>query len=195
MNLSDKQKKMLEGKICPYCGVDSVPGTRDGGKEIMICPKCGAYNFINDGKCNGRLASDALWVMKDAMSGEMARYFKEKKRKPTKEEFRKDLAEYLKIPEEMADIEHLGEKSFDLVMAYFQVKLGDLTLRCLSPVTKALDKDGGVSESPAKCPYGMPIEVGSSACRGCPHYLLTNKEGRVWCDTTMSYFKPKCNNS
>lgn len=65
--LNDNQKKILEGKICPYCKketefVDSSEVYRESYGMIYLCRQCKAWVGVhkNSDKALGRLANRAL---------------------------------------------------------------------------------------------------------------------------------------
>ena len=67
IKLTDEQKEMLKGRICPYCHIKTeyknsvdIYGADYG--MIYICPKCRAYVGVHKGtdKAKGRLANEYL---------------------------------------------------------------------------------------------------------------------------------------
>lgn len=67
IKLTDEQKEMLKGRICPYCHIKTeyknsvdIYGADYG--MIYICPKCRAYVGVHKGtnKAKGRLANEQL---------------------------------------------------------------------------------------------------------------------------------------
>lgn len=67
IKLTDEQKEILKGRICPYCHIKTeyinsidVYGVDYG--MIYICPKCRAYVGVHKGtnKAKGRLANEEL---------------------------------------------------------------------------------------------------------------------------------------
>ena len=76
IELNERQKQILAGKICPYCGqptefVDSVEiyGTSYG--MMYLCRQCGAHVGVNKGtdRALGRLATKGLRKLKHEAHG------------------------------------------------------------------------------------------------------------------------------
>ena len=67
INLTNEQKQILRGKICPYCHIptkyiSSVEIYRVDYGMIYFCPKCRAYVGVHKGtnRAKGRLANEEL---------------------------------------------------------------------------------------------------------------------------------------
>lgn len=71
VTLTEKQKLILEGKLCPYCGraTEFIDSSQIYGKNygmIYICRECNAYVGVHEGTVNakGRLANSELRKLK-----------------------------------------------------------------------------------------------------------------------------------
>lgn len=188
MQLSDKQQRILAGEICPYCGGETEKV--DAGKlygdpalgEVAMCKPCNAFvgtyeSGPNKGKAKGRLANPKLRSIKARVGSELDRLWKTPEEK---ERMETDLAEFLSIPKEYANLDMLGEKTMGKVLQF-----------CFMNKDRSGSNIGWYRPG-YKCPNGLgQIIAGSSACRGCPEYLLDGNHDCVWCDPDMSYGKLK----
>lgn len=183
MELNERQRKILEGKICPYCGretklVDAEKVYRKKGfGMIMLCEPCMAWVGVhksgpNKGKALGRLAGPYLRSLKMRVHAELDRLWETPEER--KEMYEK-LSEFLNIPKEYTHIGMFGEKTMGKVFQF-----------CI--INK--ERSGSNIEwhnMNEMCPNKVSqIASGSRACRGCPEYL--HDDGTyVYCDKDMSY--------
>lgn len=188
MRLTENQQRILAGEICPYCGKETEK--IDAGKlygnpalgEVIMCKPCNAFvetyeSGPNKGKAKGRLANPKLRSIKARVGAELSRLWKTPEEK---ERMESDLAEFLSIPKEYAIIDMLGEKTMGKVLEFCFINKdrSGSNIRWYKPDNKCPNKNG-------------QIVSGSSACRGCPEYLLDGPHDCVWCDPDMSYGKLK----
>lgn len=187
MELSEKQKNILEGKICPYCGKETQLVNADelyhqkGFGMVMMCRPCNAYVGIhtsgpNAGKAKGRLAGPALRSLKVRVHAELDRLWNTPEERS---DMYKALSEYLNLPPEYTHIGMFGEKTMGKVFSF-----------CME--NKQRSGSNIVWHKPGdKCEIkNGAIMIGTSACRGCPAYLH-NDGVYVWCDQDISYGKLK----
>lgn len=180
MNLTEKQKLILEGKVCPYCGKETelVDGNdyykQKGFGMLYVCRPCNASVGIHmsgdkKGQAKGRLSNPSLRSLKRRAHLEFDRLWESKKER---KEIYADFSSYMNLPEEYAHIGMLGEKSMPKVFDYCMSK-GKADIRKRNAGDKCPDKNN-------------LMECCSSACRGCPSYLHSDGV-HVWCDPDVSY--------
>lgn len=109
IKLTDEQKEILKGHICPYCHIQTeykssieIYGVDYG--MIYICPKCRAYVGVHSGTniAKGRLADANLRRCKIEAHRYFDRIYKSGMMKRT--EAYKWLSEQLQIPQEYTHI-------------------------------------------------------------------------------------------
>lgn len=114
--LTERQRLILKGKICPYCGklTEYVDSAEIYGKSygmIYICRDCRAYVGVHDGssKALGRLANEELRKLKNE-----AHYYFDKIWKVdymSRREAYTWLSEQLKLPIKYTHIGMFSEKT------------------------------------------------------------------------------------
>lgn len=187
MELTEKQKRILAGEICPYCGRETQLVNADeiyhekGLGMVMMCKPCKAWVGVhtsgpNVGKAKGRLAGPSLRSLKIRVHAELDRLWKTQEERSA---MYKSLSEFLAIPSEYTHIGMFSEKTMSNVFEFCMIN------KQISGSNIEWFRNGD------KCPHknGM-IVAGTSACRGCPNYLH-DKDQYVWCDQDMSYGKLK----
>lgn len=184
MQLTEKQKKIYEGLICPYCGSETELADADkiyktkGLGMVRLCRSCFAWVGVhtsgpNKGVSKGRLANSSLRGLKVKMHAEFDRLHNNQEERA--EAYRK-LSEFMGLPPEYTHIEMLSEKSAG--------KLFDFCIENKNKTGSNILK----KKSGCKCEArSNRIEIGSSACHGCPEFLFHSQDGGVYCDKDMSY--------
>lgn len=123
MKLSDKQKEMIKGKICPYCKaktnyIDSIEVYGKSYGMIYMCRPCDAYCGVHKGtdKALGRVANKELREKKK----EAHKYFDViwKEGRQSRSNAYKDLAKHLKIPTEYCHIGMFSIKTCNEVIKW-----------------------------------------------------------------------------
>lgn len=187
MELTEKQKRILAGEICPYCGRETQLVNADeiyhekGMGMVMMCKPCKAWVGIhtdgpNKGKAKGRLAGPSLRSLKIRVHAELDGLWKTKEERG---DMYKSLSEFLGIPPEYTHIGMFSEKTMSNVFEFCMIN------KNISGSNIEWFRNGD------KCPHKNGVIVaGTSACRGCPNYLH-DKDQYVWCDQDMSYGKLK----
>lgn len=146
MQLTEIQKLIIEGKICPYCNgnseyVDSIVIYGKSYGMIYLCKSCDAYCGVHAGtsKSLGRLANSKLRKAKK----EAHKYFDKiwKNEHLKRDEAYKWLSEKLKIPLQYTHIGMFSEKTCEEVIFLSKQILNDL---------RRLDMDFGAEP---KTPY------------------------------------------
>ncbi len=121
MKLTEQQKNILLGKICPYCGQDSklvdsieVYGTHYG--DLWMCKPCDAYVSCHEGTevAMGRLANKYLREWKKKTHEAFDTIWK--KKIMTRTEAYMWLSEELGIPPEYMHIGMLGVDNCKLII-------------------------------------------------------------------------------
>lgn len=185
IQLNDKQKKIIEGEICPYCGQPSVRIRADefynykGTGELMVCKKCNAWvgcykSGPNKGKPMGRLANRNLRKAKVAAHAELDRLWHTKEERSA---LYARLSEHLGLPPEYTHIGMFSEATCLKVLDF-----------CYKQGVKGMNfvvRDD-------ICPRWGSTKAGSNSCLMCPSFLYEGKEFIV-CDENMDYGKLKEN--
>lgn len=183
MELSEKQKQIISGQLCPYCGKPPVKikaselYTYNGDGEVMICKSCKAWvgchkNGPNKGKPMGRLANQSLRKAKIAAHVEFDRLWNTKEERAV---LYARLSEFLGLSLEYTHIGMFSEKTCLKVLdfAYQQGVKG----------LKFVVRDDF-------CPRYGTTKAGSNPCLMCPEFLYEGKEFII-CDENMNYCKLK----
>lgn len=131
MELTDVQKKIIKGKICPYCGKETeyVDSSVIYGKSfgmIYLCKPCDAYCGVHNGtnKALGRIANKELRYWKKEAHAHFDLIWKLKYWKRTATY--RELSIHLNIPKKYT---HIGMFSVDTckkVVAWSKQTLIDL---------------------------------------------------------------------
>jgi len=110
VTLTEKQKKILHGKLCQYCLVETELKTDKWG-YFYQCPKCGAYVGCHKGtkKSLGRTANKELRALK--MKAHDHFDFMWKKKKMGRSIAYAWLSEMLEIPKEYTHIGMFSEQT------------------------------------------------------------------------------------
>ena len=187
LKLSEEQKKIYEGLICPYCkketellNADQLYKTKGLGM-VRICRDCQAWVGIhtsgeNKGKAKGRLANPSLRSLKIRAHAELDRLWVSKEDRSA---MYRSLSEFMNLPEEFTHVGYFNESSIMKVFAFcfeHRDKTGTHLKYC---------------KAGENCPDKKSMKVGSRACEGCPSYLHSDKEGNTWCNDEMSYGRLK----
>ena len=184
MRLTEKQNKIYEGLICPYCGreteladADKIYKTKGLGM-VRLCRSCFAWVGVytsgpNKGVAKGRLANASLRGLKVKMHAEFDRLHNNQEERA---EVYRTLSGFMGLPLEYTHIGMFSEKSAG--------KLFDFCIENKNKTGSNILK----KKSGCKCEArNNRIEVGSSACHGCPEFLFHSQNGDVYCDKDMSY--------
>lgn len=122
IELNDRQKLIIAGKICPYCGreseyVDSIEVYHTSYGMIYLCRHCDAYVGVHRGtdKALGRLAQKRLRQLKHKAHEYFDKVWKNKYM--TRHEAYAWLSEVLEIPAEYAHIGMFSEATCERVIA------------------------------------------------------------------------------
>lgn len=114
--LTNRQKLIIQGKICPYCGKDTefMDSSIVYGKSygmIYICRTCNAYVSVHKGtdQALGRLANKQLRVLKHEAHEYFDKIWRFKLMKRT--EAYTWLSSVLELPEEYTHIGMFSEKT------------------------------------------------------------------------------------
>lgn len=135
MELTEQQKLMLEGKICPYCKKDSqhvnyttLYGGFDNGKKFYYCESCKAsVGCHSDGVTSlGRLSIKSLRRLKNEAHKYFDMIWLDKTHATSRTEAYQHLSNYLKLPLEYTHIGIFGEKTCKEVMDWSKMILNDL---------------------------------------------------------------------
>ncbi len=131
MNLTEQQKLMLKGLVCPYCNQPSklIDSEVIYGKSfglIYLCEKCRAYVGVhkNTTEAKGRLANATLRALKKE-----THFYFDKIWDGNKRERRKAyawLSRMLEIPAEYTHIGMFGEKTCKKAILYCKQFLNDM---------------------------------------------------------------------
>lgn len=142
MELSSRQKKVIEGKLCPYCGNDTelvdmseiYDNRKYKGMNAYRCKPCYAHVGCHKGTAIslGRVATYPLRMLKRRAHDHFDPIWK--KKKMTRSEAYEWLSEQLGIPKEYT---HIG---------YF----GDLTLIKVIRICKEYMATNGITRSGMK---------------------------------------------
>ena len=136
MKLTKKQRDIIHGKLCPYCGAKTkkvsmnvIYGKKFGaGNDVICCqnyPKCNSYvGTHDDGTSLGRLANYELRIAKKKAHASFDKLWKEGILKRNKAY--KLLSEYLNIPGKYT---HIG--MFQISTCYHVEKWADEQYRIL----------------------------------------------------------------
>lgn len=140
MELTNFQKEIISGKICPYCHLQSeyIDSSFVYGKSygmIYICKACDAYCGVHKGTENalGRLANKDLRYWKKQAHEYFDIIWKEKHE--TRSDLYKHLSLYLEIPSEFTHIGMFGVETCKEVVSWSKMRLNDL---------RRLDMDFGI---------------------------------------------------
>lgn len=179
-DLTQKQIDMLEGYICPYCKekAEQVNGEkalkRGDLKEIMYCKFCHAWSPIVDGEPEGRICTQDERKSRDIVEEELKRLIKGE---GDEEELREALAHFIGCPVEYADARHAGVKSLPKILQFCMINdnISGAKLRWRKPGDACNEER-------------TEFMVDSSACHGCPHFILKDEQ-YVWCDVDFIYGK------
>jgi len=139
MNITDLQKEILAGKICPYCKnktkfVDSSEvyyGKSYG--MIYLCRPCEAYVGVHKGTTEalGRLANKSLREAKKKAHYWFDQLWKEGKRRQEKrKECYEWLSKELEIPRDYTHIGMFGDHTCNTVVVKSKLKLGVFHTAC-----------------------------------------------------------------
>lgn len=117
MNLTDQQKQILEGKVCPYCkqGTELVKSEQvygvDYGTMMYICWDCDAYVGCHrkTTQAKGRLANRRLRQLKKQAHEYFDKLWKGKNMK--RNQAYKWLSGQLDLPSEYTHIGMFGEQT------------------------------------------------------------------------------------
>lgn len=131
IELSDEQKAIMDGKICPYCKQPSIYTTsktifeKDYGM-IYHCQPCDAYVGTHRGtnKAKGRLAKKELREWKKKAHHYFDQLWKTKVM--TRQQAYKWLAEELKLPPEYTHIGMFSIKTCKRVVGATIIKLNHI---------------------------------------------------------------------
>lgn len=186
IELTPIQLQIINGEICPYCkgkaqliNADEIYCEKGLG-EVMICRPCQAWVGVhksgpNAGRAKGRLAKASLRSLKTRIHAEFDRLWSTNEER---KEAYTGLSEHLGLPREFTHIGMFSEKTMGKVLEFCMMN-ADRTGANLK--WTRLDAD---------CPEKTSLKSGSSACRGCPCYVMDDQT-YVWCDTDLSYGRLK----
>lgn len=133
MELSNEHIKILQGKLCPYCGVETIKTDSstiyhgyDYGK-IYMCPKCKAYVGCHQtgphkGKAKGRVANERLRKLKTEAHRWFDQLWQGRRDTTRKDEYSK-LGLYLQIPKQYTHIGMFSERTCLKVIEYSKQQL------------------------------------------------------------------------
>lgn len=129
--LTQKQKDIIAGKVCPYCGLNTeyVDSNTIYGQSygmIYLCRPCDAYVGVHKGTENalGRLANKELRYWKKEAHKYFDVIWKEEHEK--RGELYKHLANHLKLPIEFCHIGMFSVNTCKEVVDWSKMILNDL---------------------------------------------------------------------
>lgn len=188
MKLTDEQRKIYEGLICPYCGretelveANAVYGSGYKGM-IRLCRPCEAWVGCHKEKVGGEYRalgslarSDLRWDRRSVHT-ELDRLW------ITREErvkVYKELSDYLGIPKEYTHIAMFREKTLPRVLDFCITKKEEFGLK-LQRV-----------DNPDYPPTRNKWLYCHGNCTGCPSRLFRTKELPIYCDEDVVYHNLK----
>lgn len=183
MELTDKQKKIYKGLVCPYCGNEtelveagSVYGSGWNGK-IRLCRPCNAWVGCHKrepmaGVALGSVAKFNLRWDRHAVHCILDRMWTTKEER---KDLYKDLSEYLGIPLEYTHIGMFREKTLVKVLEFCLERKKDFGIK-LQKVN--------ANETPESLGKWLYCD---GVCRGCPSKVLRSIDDPIYCDDDMVY--------
>ena len=190
MNLTEEQIKMYKGLICPICKKEtelvkagSVYGSDCEGKMIRLCRDCVAWVPVDEttgasAEGLGLVAGYALRRLRFVASEEMR--FLSVTTNTGEEELYMELSRFTGIPADFCDFYKLSDKSFGKVFDFFISKKNESGSHI-----KKVDYYSG--ERMDDCGH---IKC-DGTCYGCPYFITDSLDGKVYCDSNLSYFHLK----